>query len=719
VQGWDDQQTGNWRPYWEEDTLTFTHLPVVDGRMLPRGLPPAQRPPRPAGEAQPGNLVSRVLSELRNPMYRSGYVLAANTLVTNLVGVGFWAVAAHLYGPVGLGRATALVSALMLVATLSQLNLSSTLIRFLPQLGARSAGRLIKGSYLTTILASLVGGAIFVVVLPRLSSQWQFLGNDSYLSALFIVSVVAWEVFTLQDSALVGLQRPGAIPLENLVYGLMKLVLLVAGFEVLHSTNILASWTAPLIILLPVINWLIFYRYLKERRHHDLVPDLRLRRFARFASVDYAGLLFSQITGNFMPLLVMSTLGPEANGSYYIAAIITSGAVTLGLNFSTGLTVEGSASPERLAQLTRGVLRRCVLTMIPGTVVLILAAPLIAKLYGAGDAGRTGALLRLLALSLFPCSFYGIAFSLYRIAGKPGRASLGQLALAVMTLAGSWALLGRFGVNGVALAGVGADVVVAIAVIPTVVHALRPRPAISSAWPAFQPAAAGRPRGAPAAPDVPPATPGVPPAAPAVPLAAAAHPAVPAIPALQPASDGLPARSIRDARAERAARLGLSSPAAAPRRPDRPGDSSRRPSQPDGARRPAGPDGPDGPDGAAGGGGRPGWPRDADDWPAAAGHPGGPEEWPYRTPSPANGRGGRPRPAGTPEQWPTRRPRPPEYPPEAGPGRPRSPVAPGGPPDGRREPQGADDGDGPPHAAPSRPGEGYGGRHRSGRADRA
>ena len=599
MQGWDDQQTGNWRPYWEEDTLTFTHLPVVDGRMVPRGLPPAQRPqrpPRPAGEAPSGNLVSRVISELRNPMYRSGYVLVVNTLVTNLIGVGFWAVAAHLYGPVGLGRATALVSALMLVATLSQLNLSSTLIRFLPQLGARSAGRLIKGSYLTTILASLAGGAIFVVLLPRLSSQWAFVGDSSYLSALFIVSVVAWEVFTLQDSALVGLQRPGAIPVENLVYGLMKLFLLVAAFEVLHSTDILASWTAPLIILLPVINWLIFYRYLKERRHHDLVPDLRLRRFARFASVDYAGLLFSQITGNFMPLLVMLTLGPEANGSYYIAAIITSGAVTLGLNFSTGLTVEGSASPERLAQLTRGVLRRCVLTMIPGTIVLILAAPLIAKLYGSGDAERTGALLRLLALSLFPCSFYGIAFSLYRIAGKPGRASLGQLALALMTLAGSWLLLGRLGVNGVALAGVGADVVVAIAVIPTVVHALRPRPTISSAWPAFHAAAAGRPAapaGQPAAaaqPDAPARQPG----APAGPPAAAA---VPVIPALQPTADGLPARSIRDARAERAARLGLTSPAApagsgpAPGRPERPGGAPRRPGGPDGAWRPDGPDG--------------------------------------------------------------------------------------------------------------------------------
>jgi O-antigen/teichoic acid export membrane protein len=723
VHGWDDQQTGNWRPYWEEDTLTFTHLPVVDGRMLPRGLPPVQRPPRPAGAAPSGNLVSRVLSELRNPMYRSGYVLVANTLVTNVIGVGFWAVAAYLYGPVGLGRATALVSALMLVATLSQLNLSSTLIRFLPQLGAGAAGRLIKGSYLTTILASLAGGAIFVVVLPRLSSQWRFVGDSSYLSVLFIVAVVAWEVFTLQDAALVGLQRPGAIPVENLAYGLMKLLLLVAGFELLHSTDILASWTAPLIILIPIINWLIFYRYLKERRQHDLVPDLRLRHFARFASVDYAGLLFSQATGNFMPLLVMSTLGPKANGSYYIAGIITSGAVTLGLNFSTGLTVEGSASSERLAELTRGVLRRCVLTMIPGTIVLILAAPLIGKLFGASDAASTATLLRLLSLSLFPCSIYGIAFSLHRIAGKPIRASLGQLVLAAMTLIGSLLLLKPFGVNGVALAGVAADVVVAIVGIPTVVAALRPKPTISSAWPAFQAAAAGRPAVVPTAPAVPP------PAAPAVPPAAAAAPGVPVAPPVQPAGDGLPARSIRDARAERAARLGLTSspasstrPAAAPGPPDRPGGSFRRPGGPAGVRRP---DAPDGPDGAVGGGNRPPGPRDAGDWPAAAGQPGRPADWPSDNGSSANGRGGRPRPAEAPDKRPVRRPRLPAFP-EDEPSRPWLSGAPGGPPDdgdGPRGaadgPRGAADGDGSRSPASSQPDQGYGGRHRSGRAGHA
>jgi O-antigen/teichoic acid export membrane protein len=473
----DDQEQGDWRPYWDpESTITMPHLPVADGRISTHSRPAGQGSSRRTQAPSSGNWLTRILSELRNPFYRGGYLLIANTAGTSIIGVGYWAAAARLYGPEALGRATALISALMLVATLSQLNLSSTLIRFLPRLGARSAGRLINYSYLVSMVAALAGGVIFVVVAPRLSSQWDYLGDSYFLSGLFILAVVVWELFTLQDAALVGLQRAGAIPVENLVYGLLKLILLVGGAVLLGSTDILPSWIAPLIFLIPIINWLMFRRYLRERHPDDRVTGLRLRHLTRFASVDYAGLLFSQIAGNFIPLLVMSTLGATANGSFYIAGIITSGAITVGLNFSTGLMVEGSASPERLAQLTRGVLRRCVLTMVPGTIVLVLAARLIARLYGAGDATHTALLLQLLAFSLFPCSIYGMACSLDRIAGKPSRAALTQLALAALSLGGSWLVLHRYGVAGVAVASVGADVVVALIRVPTIVAAIRPRP---------------------------------------------------------------------------------------------------------------------------------------------------------------------------------------------------------------------------------------------------
>jgi O-antigen/teichoic acid export membrane protein len=468
------------RDYWVDDTLTLP-LPVLDGRpgLRLRQMP---GPPRPAPEHEPDNrnLVSRVLSALRDPEYRGSYALVANTIATSAIGAGYWAVAAHLLSPENLGRATSLISALMLVATLSQLNLSSIMMRFLPQMGSRTAGRLVNISYLVTTLTALVGSAIFVLVLPRISSEWSFIGGSSFFMIIFAVSVVVWEIFTLQDAALIGLQRAGVVPVENVIYSLAKLALLVIAVRILGSTDVLFSWMIPLIVLIPVINWMIF-RCLRERSPQDLAPGLGFRRLARFASVDFAGVIFGQVTGNVLPLLVISILGPDAAGAFYIVSLITSGVASVGINFATGMMVEAAAAPSRLPELTRGALKRCCITMVPATVVLVVGAHFILKIYGGSYvANTTTRLFQMLSLGLLPFCIETVAYSLDRIEGKPIRATLSQLAIAVITLGGSWALFGRFGINGVGIATLVAGIAVALVRLPTVVAALQGRAKVAA-----------------------------------------------------------------------------------------------------------------------------------------------------------------------------------------------------------------------------------------------
>jgi O-antigen/teichoic acid export membrane protein len=500
-------QPADRRDYWVDDTITLP-FPVLDGRPVLRG-PRVQIPPRHTSGADSQNWVSRVVSALRDPDYRGSYALVANTIGTSVIGLAYWAAAAHLYSPEALGEAAALVSALMLVATLSQLNLSSTLIRFLPEMGSNSAGRLINFSYLASTATALAGSMIFVTVAPRVSSQWHFVGDSTFAVAIFAVSVVVWEIFTLQDAALVGLQRAGAVPIENVIYSLAKLALLVAAAKLLGSTDILFSWIIPLIFLIPAMNWLIFHRCLKQRRTYDMGPGLRVRQLARFASVDYVGALCGQVTANVLPLLVISVLGPAAAGSFYIASLINSGAATVGTNFSTGLLVEGAATPERLPEITRGALKRCVMIMGPATIVMVFGARLILRVYGGSYLAQTVVLFQLLALALLPICVEAIAFSLDRAAGKPIRSTLSQLAIAVLTLGGSWLLFGRLGINAVGVACLGADTLVALVRFPTVLAVLRRRPgAIAQPARAAQPAAAQQAAAPePDAPDRPQRTP--------------------------------------------------------------------------------------------------------------------------------------------------------------------------------------------------------------------
>lgn len=415
----------------------------------------------------------RALNALRNPLYRSGYALVANTVGTTAIGVAFWAVAAHLYDRQTLGRSSALISMLVLVASLSQLNLVITLPRFLPRMN-RSAGRFIAYGYAASSGVALLVGLGFVLVLPRLSSKWHFMGRSVPLSVGFVAAAVVWVVFGLEDAALTGLRRATVVPVENIVYGLFKLLVLVGVAWALPTKGIFVAWVVPLVFIVPVINGLIFRRYLK---HRDPPPPsahrLRVRDIVRFASVDYIGSLIGQSYGSLLPLLMLSVLGAAATGNFYVAWSISAGLTMMAANFGTGLLVEGSAAPHRIAELTRGVLLRNTLVTICGGAVLALGSHLILSIYGQEYVAHSSSLLALLAVATIPRSILQITFALDRIAGRVGRAALTHLAVAVLVLGGSWILARRLGIDGVGLAWGGGNLLVAIVRLPTVASAAR------------------------------------------------------------------------------------------------------------------------------------------------------------------------------------------------------------------------------------------------------
>ena len=420
------------------------------------------------------NLGGRALNALRSPLYGSGYALLANTVGTAVIGAVYWAIAAHLYNRQALGRGAALVSALILLSSVAQLNLHNALPRFLPRAG-RSACRFITYSYGASALVALALGLAFVTILPQLNTNWRFLGDSAYLAVLFVAGTVVWGVFNLEDAVLVGLHRSGLVPIENVVYGVFKLLLLVGVAVLLPSTGIFTSWLVPLVLIVPVINWLIFNRYLKDRDFAAATAGLRVREVVHFASIDYVGALLGQAYWNLLPLLVLSVMGAAANAIFYVAWTIAAALSLVAFNFAWSLLVEGATAPHRLPELTRGVIIRCAVFVIPGVALLIVAARPILRIYGSAYAAQASSLLGLLALAAIPVGLVNIAFTLDRLAGRVGRAAFTQGVLAVFILGGSWLLLKHLGINGVGLGCLVGSLAVAVMRFPTILEAVRPR----------------------------------------------------------------------------------------------------------------------------------------------------------------------------------------------------------------------------------------------------
>src|SRR6478752_7636604 len=101
---------------------------------------------------------ARLQAHLGDPLYQTGYYLILGTGITGLLGIVFWAVAAHAYSARSVGLNAAAISAMTLVSGACTLGLSAVLIRYLPVAG-RATRMVVARSYAVTVGLSLVLGA--------------------------------------------------------------------------------------------------------------------------------------------------------------------------------------------------------------------------------------------------------------------------------------------------------------------------------------------------------------------------------------------------------------------------------------------------------------------------------------------------------------------------------------------------------------------------------
>lgn len=408
---------------------------------------------------------------MRTPLFANVYALTLNTVVSTALGSAYWVLAARLYSPRELGVGAAAVSTMTFLSNLSQLNLNAALARFLPGSGV-SGGRLVAYAYGANALVAGAVGATFLVLAPALSDHLAFFAASPALAVLFCLSVVAWGIFTLQDSVLTALRGAVWVPVENAAFGVAKVLLLVALAGTLPGLGIFVSWNVPVVLALVPVNLLVFRRLLPRLRSLRTAtpPDWRVLR--RFVALDYLGYLLMQAGTNALPLLVTARLGATANGLFYVAYAISTSLELVVYNFGVSLTIEGSRDEARLPLYTRQLLRRAYLLFAPGIVLLLLAAPLLLAVFG-GEYVRSGATLRLLALAVLPKLIVTVFVAVCRVQRRVGRIVVVQALTSTLVLSLSLALMGRLGILGVAVAYLGSQVVVASAVVPSLVRLLR------------------------------------------------------------------------------------------------------------------------------------------------------------------------------------------------------------------------------------------------------
>lgn len=403
----------------------------------------------------------------RSPLYTNVYALTLNTAASLLLGGVYWVVAARLYTPEDLGTGAAVISTMLLLSSVSQLSLNGALARFLPTAGP-AGGRLVAAAYgASCVAAILLSTVLMIVVRP----------GGPLVALVFALSVAAWSVFTLQDSVLTALRGAVWVPVENAAFGLAKILLLVPFALLVPTQGIFLSWSLPVVaVIIPVT--VLVYRRLLPRLHLHHQPEALPARGAlvRFVTLNYVAFLFLQAGTNALPVLVAGVLGAEANAVFYVGWLVGSSIGLIAEHFGMSLTVESASRPGHLATYTRHVLRKGLLLFAPGAAVLCAFAPVLLLPFGDQYARDSATPLRLFAIAVVPRFVVAVYLAACRVRRQVGRIVLAEAAVSAVVVSLAVLTMPSWGVTGVGVAYLAAQLVVAAAVAPALVRLVRSEP---------------------------------------------------------------------------------------------------------------------------------------------------------------------------------------------------------------------------------------------------
>jgi O-antigen/teichoic acid export membrane protein len=378
------------------------------------------------------------------------------TVVTSVLGLVFWAVAARLYSADALGTGSALIAGASLLAGFSQLSLGMVFVRHLPAGGGR-ARWLIARSY---ALATGVG--------LLLATGYVTLGFGSgYLHggttiALFIVSVPVFTIFALQDPALLGLGAAPLVAAENAAFAAAKIALLpmLAGLTVV--SGVFLSWALTAAGSVAVISAVVFGR-LAPRSAGGLGGLPSNRALLSELALQHASSSTGYLTTFGLPLVVVERLGVQQAGYFIVPWMIGGTFLLLSSNVLAAMRVHAASGlPLARAEMNR-ILALLALINVAGAIACAVLAPWILDLSAPSYGQKGTLLLQLLCLAAPFMALWLLIGTFWWIEHRMATLIFSQLAFAVLMLGLSWYLTPRYGLAGVGWAQLVASVTLCLA----------------------------------------------------------------------------------------------------------------------------------------------------------------------------------------------------------------------------------------------------------------
>lgn len=399
-----------------------------------------------------GDYLKRFFDHLRNPLYRNSYALTLSSGVNSALGFVYWMYAARYYPTEIVGTSTATITAMTFISGLSALYMDGTLARFVPVAG-KATGRFVLSVYIILIITGIVASGVFLAGINLWSPALSFLTSSGWLTLGFILSTVIWSIFNIQDGTIIGMRRAVWIPVENAIYAILKLTLLISLTNILPQYGILLSWIAPIALMITIVNIGIFRIMIPAHISvtKNIAKPVTYTEIVKYAGGNYIGMIFSLASTTLPPLMVLQLVGSRASAYFYMPWVIAVFFRVLATDTSTTLVVESVIEQNKSSLLFRLAFWNTARLVVPFVIACALAAPFILNIFGEDYAREGTPLLRFLAFASIPNIVVTLYIGWLRVRNKIHLVILFQFVIASLTLLLGYMWLQYYGIAGIGM----------------------------------------------------------------------------------------------------------------------------------------------------------------------------------------------------------------------------------------------------------------------------
>jgi O-antigen/teichoic acid export membrane protein len=387
---------------------------------------------------------------MEESLLRNGLYIMGMTAVTSLLGFGFWIVAARVLPTAEVGRAAALVSAMLFVSVFTNLGVGQV---FVSRLASRSAGRdwslTVTTGVTMVAIVSLLGGAIATLVLPTLVPALKGGLNPATFLLLPIGITVAACSLVLDYVCIAERQAKQAF-VRNTVAAVFRLAAIgAAALGPLDGTTwVLGIWVGSFLF----IDVFALTRTLPSLGH-DFHPTLRgwrgeLAEMKGLIAGHQSINLGAQASTYLLPVLVSAQLGVTQNAYFYTTFMLSSALFFIAPAISNALFAEGAHAPERLGDDLRRAIRYILLLAGPPALILLVAGPSILEVFGPAYSEEGSGLLMILVGAAVFDSVLQLALAVLRVRHRLRDAATATWVMLVTAVGATWLLLPPLGLEG-------------------------------------------------------------------------------------------------------------------------------------------------------------------------------------------------------------------------------------------------------------------------------